>query len=151
MPLFTSWSLSDKLIARSYQLVIVIIFDYTVYPMMRAVLQFSLLVQRRCSLITALFVVISSTKLIGVGMSDPSESTLMGSLFKGIWILISFAFRTVLRFGLTTALVASIVITLHAAGQLSKQALQERKQGKKFLSERVCAYVLPVENMSSIK
>lgn len=44
--------------------------------------------------------------------------------------LISFIVRTSIRFGITIGLIASVVITLYAVGQLSKDAIKERKQGK---------------------
>ncbi|VDN17375.1 unnamed protein product [Gongylonema pulchrum] len=59
--------------------------------------------------------------------SSAGGSGLIGTLGRAIYALISLTTRTILRFGLTTALIASVVITLHAAGQFSKQAVQHRQ------------------------
>ncbi|VDN90683.1 unnamed protein product [Brugia pahangi] len=48
-------------------------------------------------------------------------------LFNAVYTLISLTTRTILRFGLTTALIASVLITLHHAGQFSKRALFQRQ------------------------
>ncbi len=50
-------------------------------------------------------------------------------LFNAVYTLISLTTRTILRFGLTTALIASVLITLHHAGQFSKRALFQRQDG----------------------
>lgn len=66
-----------------------------------------------------------------VAMADSraGSSGIFEILFSAVFALISLTTRTILRFGLTTALIASIVITLHAAGQFSKRAVSQRQDG----------------------
>ncbi|VDK77911.1 unnamed protein product [Onchocerca ochengi] len=57
--------------------------------------------------------------------SGAHSSGIFRTLFNAIYALISLTIRTILRFGLTTALITSLVITLHAAGQFSKRTLSQ--------------------------
>ncbi|VDN02392.1 unnamed protein product [Thelazia callipaeda] len=61
-------------------------------------------------------------------MTDTVEdSGFFLTILHGVYALISLIFRAILRFGLSSALIASFFLTLHAAGQFSKQALQRRQ------------------------
>ncbi|KAL3985961.1 Reticulon family protein [Acanthocheilonema viteae] len=59
--------------------------------------------------------------------SKAGSSGIFNILFSTTYALISLTTRTILRFGLTTALIATVVITLHAAGQFSKRTLSQRQ------------------------
>ncbi|CAG9531027.1 unnamed protein product [Cercopithifilaria johnstoni] len=59
--------------------------------------------------------------------SRVGSSGIFDTLFRAGYALISLTTRTIFRFGLTTALIVTVVITLHAAGQFSKRALSQRQ------------------------
>ncbi|VDK72202.1 unnamed protein product [Litomosoides sigmodontis] len=59
--------------------------------------------------------------------SKAGSSGIFNILFSVAYALISLTTRTILRFGLTTALIATGIITLHAAGQFSKRVLSKRQ------------------------
>lgn len=61
--------------------------------------------------------------------SRAGSSGIFEILFNAVYSLISLTTRTIFRFGLTTALIATVVITLHAAGQFSKRALSQKQDG----------------------
>uniref|UniRef100_A0A915PQZ2 Reticulon-like protein n=1 Tax=Setaria digitata TaxID=48799 RepID=A0A915PQZ2_9BILA len=69
------------------------------------------------------------TALCVTTMADSSagSSGIFDVLFRAVYSLISLTARTILRFGLTAALIASVLVTLHAAGQFSKRALSHKQ------------------------
>ncbi|VDP17051.1 unnamed protein product [Onchocerca flexuosa] len=61
--------------------------------------------------------------------SGADSSGIFRVLFNAVYALISLTIRTILRFGLTIALIASVVISVHAAGQFSKRTLSQAQDG----------------------
>ncbi|MCP9264436.1 Reticulon-like protein [Dirofilaria immitis] len=65
--------------------------------------------------------------LVIMANSKADSSSIFDTVFSAVYALISLTVRTILRFGLTAGLIASVVITLHDAGQFSRRTFSQRQ------------------------